>query len=143
MKINRKSLAILCLSSLVIFFAGTSSSSSAPDREYKNLKVLPKNISHEELGKVMGSWATALGVRCSFCHLRDSVAKKIDFVSDAKPEKEMARHMFMMTSKINKKFFKAEKDSSGMITESSVSCITCHHGTAHPETAMPAPEAKK
>ena len=54
----------------------------------------------------------------------------------------MARHMFTMTAKINKKFFKAEKDSLGLVMESSVNCNTCHHGTAHPEIKIPEREHK-
>ena len=109
---------------------------------YQNLKVLPKKISHEELGKIMGNWAGSLGVHCNFCHVHNDQTNKMDFASDAKPEKETARHMFQMTSKINKKFFKAEKDSLGMVIESSVACVTCHHGSPHPEVKPPAREQR-
>jgi len=105
--------------------------------KYENLKVLPKSLTHQQLGKIMGDWAGALGVHCNFCHVHNDQTNKMDFGSDAKPEKEMARHMFQMTSKINKKFFKAQKDSLGMVMFSSVNCVTCHHGTAHPETKSP------
>jgi len=98
---------------------------------------LPKNISHRDLGRIMEGWSLSLGVHCNFCHARNDQTNKMDFASDAKPEKEMARHMFLMTAKINKKFFKAEKDSLGMVMESSVNCNTCHHGNAHPEVKIP------
>jgi hypothetical protein len=140
MPINKKIVTTASLLSMVIFVAAAS---IGPEREYKNLKVLPKDISHEDLGKVMGKWSHALGVHCNFCHVRDEAAKKMDFVSDAKPEKTTARHMFGMMNKINKKFFGAKKDSLGMVMESGVSCVTCHHGNAHPETAHKAPEEKK
>jgi len=140
MQINKKVTATLGLLSVVLFVAATS---IAPEREYKNLKVLPKDISHEDLGKVMGKWSHALGVHCNFCHVRDEQANKMDFPNDAKPEKETARHMFQMMNKINKKYFNAQKDSSGMVMESGISCVTCHHGTQHPETAIKAPEANK
>lgn len=100
----------------------------------KNLKVLPKNISHEELNHVMDEWKGALGVRCNFCHAASpDNPKKMDWASDAKPEKEMARQMFTMTGKINKKFFHAKKGSDGMMAMEAVNCNTCHHGEAHPE----------
>jgi hypothetical protein len=105
--------------------------------EYKNLKILPKNITHEQLGKVMGEWAHSLGVHCTFCHVRDEAAKKMDFASDAKPEKEAARHMFKMMNKINQKYFEAKKDSLGMVMKSGVNCYTCHRGASHPETKLP------
>jgi hypothetical protein len=66
----------------------------------------------------------------------------MDFASDAKPEKETARYMYKMTAKINKKFFKAEKDSLGMVMSTGVNCNTCHRGTAHPEVKIPEREHK-
>lgn len=140
MKFNKKAVATLSLLSIVVFAVATS---MAPVREYKNLKVLPKDISHEDLGKVMGKWSHALGVHCNFCHVRNEEARTMDFVSDAKPEKTAARHMFQMMNKINKKYFKAEKDSMGMVMESGISCVTCHHGSTHPEKAMVGPEEHK
>ena len=85
----------------------------------------------------MDVWSASLGVRCNFCHARNEQTNHMDFASDAKPEKNMAREMFEMTAKINKKFFKAEKDSLGMVMFSSVNCNTCHNGKAHPEAKMP------
>jgi hypothetical protein len=102
-----------------------------------NLKVFPKNIPYRVLDHTMDVWAESLGVHCNFCHARNEQTNKMDFASDAKPEKTIARHMFLMTAKINKKFFKAEKDSLGMVMESSVTCNTCHRGSAHPEAKLP------
>ena len=108
-----------------------------PPPKAQNLKVLPKNISHEELDHIMDKWAGSLGVHCNFCHARNEQTNKMDFASDAKPEKTTARHMFQMTAKINKKFFEAKKDSLGMMMESGVACVTCHHGSPHPEIKVP------
>ena len=100
----------------------------------RNLKVLPKNISRENLGKVMDEWKGALGVKCNFCHAASADnPRKLNFASDAKPEKEMARQMFTMTGKINKKFFHAKKGEDGMTAMAAVNCNTCHNGQAHPE----------
>ena len=43
---------------------------SAPaDPTYKNLKVLPKNISSKELQSIMADdFEDGLGVSCGFCH---------------------------------------------------------------------------
>src|SRR6201996_6656451 len=104
------------------------------DKKHKsNLKVLPKNISHEDLDKIMDNWKAALGVKCNFCHApsADSTSHHLDFASDAKPEKEIARHMFKMTGRINKKYFKFNKDDKGK-TIPAVACMTCHHGNPHP-----------
>lgn len=135
MLINKKLLVTLCLSSVVTVVALTSMKSA--EREYKNLKVLPKDISHEQLGKVMHDWSVSLGVHCDFCHVRNEAEKKMDFPNDAKPEKEMARHMFKMMNKINQKYFDAKKDSLGMVMTSGVNCYTCHRGESHPETKLP------
>jgi hypothetical protein len=102
-----------------------------------NLKVFPKNIPYRVLDHTMDVWAESLGVHCTFCHARDAQTNKMDFPSDAKPEKTTARHMFQMTAKINKKFFNGEKDTLGMMVEKSVNCYTCHRGTAHPEVKLP------
>ena len=135
MQINRKMIVTLGLSSIVTFVALTS---MAPDQEgFKNLKVLPKNISHEQLGKTMHEWAGSLGVHCDFCHAPNAEGKGLDFASDAKPEKEMARNMFKMMNKINQKYFEAKKDSLGMMMKTGVNCYTCHRGDSHPEIKLP------
>jgi hypothetical protein len=105
-----------------------------PDDGPKNLKVLPKNISHEDLDKVMDSWKAALGVKCNFCHApsADTANHHLDFASDAKPEKNIARHMYKMTGKINKKYFSFAKDDKGA-SIAVISCVTCHRGSPHPD----------
>jgi hypothetical protein len=135
MPVNKKLLVTLGLLSVVVF--GAMTNIKPQDEGFKNLKVLPKNISGENLHKVMEDWSHSLGVHCNFCHARNEETKKMDWVSDAKPEKQMARDMFKMTSKINQKYFHAKKDSLGMIMQSGVNCNTCHRGTAHPEAVVP------
>lgn len=114
---------------------GASANLQETDAQPKrNLKVLPKNISKDDLHKVMDEWKGALGVKCNFCHAASADKPgKLNFASDAKPEKEMARKMFTMTGKINKKFFHAKKGEDGMMAMAAVNCNTCHHGEAHPE----------
>lgn len=105
-----------------------------PKGEHKNLKVLPKNISHEDLDKVMDEFKFALGVKCNFCHVKmKDDATKWDFPSNEKPEKEIARKMMKMTNRINKKFF---KHSVTYLPEEtlSVSCKTCHNGNPRPDS---------
>lgn len=128
---HKKIAVVVAISALTIIgMAATRPPEDGP----KNLKVLPKNISHEDLVKTMDGWKTALGVKCSFCHApsADSTSHHLDFASDAKPEKNMARYMYKMTGKINKKFFKMNKDSNGAIIPT-ISCVTCHRGNPHPD----------
>jgi len=125
---------------VVVLASMTLKQQPQPEAPLTNLKVLPKKLTHKQVDKVMGEWAASLGVRCGYCHVRDEAARKTDYASDAKPEKEMARHMYKMMVTINKKYFKAgEKDSLGMVKLTSVNCNTCHNGKSKPELTVPKP----
>lgn len=39
------------------------------DSEWKNLTVLPQDITKDDLEKVMKEYNAALGVKCSYCHV--------------------------------------------------------------------------
>lgn len=96
------------------------------DPKFKNLKVLNKSISHDELEIVMKGFNSSLGVKCSFCHAqRKDDPKKLDFVSDENKHKSIARDMMRMTMRINKKYFKDEKQDA-------ITCYTCHNGHKEP-----------
>lgn len=136
MLFNRKLIVMTGLASVVAFVALTSMKPQQ-DEGFKNLKVLPKNLTHEQLGHIMHEWAGSLGVHCDFCHAANTSGKGLDFASDAKPEKEMARHMFKMMNKLNQKYFEAKKDSLGMVQTSGINCYTCHRGDSHPEVKLP------
>lgn len=104
----------------------------APAFKAKNLKVLPKNITKDELDDVMDGFKAALGVKCGFCHASQAAdPKKLDFASDEKPEKLMARKMMKMTAQINKKYFHDPGMDGSMLA---ISCQTCHNGKEKPET---------
>lgn len=133
MTINRKLIVTIGLLSAVAFMAMVPATKKPAEEKFKNLKVLPKDITGEEMHKVMEEWEHALGARCSFCHVRNEDTKKMDFAADGKPEKDMAREMYKMTQDINKKYFHAEKDSTDRIMESSINCYSCHRGVSHPE----------
>ena len=114
---------------------------SAPaDPTYKNLKVLPKNITHEQLDSVMHQFNRSLNVKCNFCHAsQKDNPRKLDFASDEKGEKNVTRDMMRMTERINKKFFKYKKDGGNIPP---VGCMTCHNGNQHPEAMAPKEERK-
>lgn len=129
----KKLTAGLAFIAFIVF--GIAATTPPPDEHpNKNLKVLPKNISHEDLDKVMDGFKAALGVKCNFCHApsKDTADHHLDFASDDKPEKNIARHMMKMTAKINKKYFSFNKDEKGE-TIPAISCITCHRGNPHPD----------
>jgi len=130
---------LVTVSALVL--VGLSVAASIPQQREEpklvNLKVFPKNIPYRVLDHQMDVWSASLGVRCNFCHARNDATGKMDFASDAKPEKTAARNMYLMMAKINKKFFQAKKDSLGMMMTTGVNCNTCHRGESHPEIKVP------
>lgn len=125
------------LSMIALSVAASLPQQQREEPKLVNLKVFPKNVPYRVLDHQMDVWAASLGVRCNFCHARNEATGKMDFPSDAKPEKTAARNMFLMMNKINKKFFEAKKDSLGMMMTTGVNCNTCHHGESHPEVKVP------
>jgi len=99
--------------------------------EWENLTVLPKDISKEDLEKVMKGYNKALGVKCSYCHAPAEGKEGLDFASDAKKEKEFARHMIVMTRKINAENFNWNNDPNPENIQV-VTCMMCHQGKASP-----------
>ena len=112
--------------------AQPSAAPQAPAAEWhaKNLQVLPKDISREQLLPIMKSFSQGLGVRCTHCHVGEEgkPLSTFDFASDAKKEKVTARKMLVMVHRINEQDFKDVK----------VTCFTCHRGSAHPLKTPPA-----
>lgn len=115
--------------SIVVLVIALGSLSFVDEPKFKNLKVLDKNISKDELEIVMKQFKTALGVKCNFCHAESKTdPSKLDFASDDNKHKNVARGMMRMTKRINKKFFKDDK-------EGSITCFTCHNGHEEPKEA--------
>jgi hypothetical protein len=129
MKYNNK---IIAMAALVVFVIIGIAASKPPEEKFKNLKVLPKNISEKTIDKVMDEFAKSLGVKCNFCHVQiDST--NWDMASDQKPEKSVARKMIKMANKINKDFFKAKTKYGDDNAVLEIHCVTCHRGEPHPE----------
>jgi len=91
-----------CIIGVILFQAFTI----AHQPQFKNLQVLPKDISGHDLDSVMHHFTASLGVKCNFCHVVDTVARKLDAANDAKPEKNIARKMMLMAIDINKNYFR-------------------------------------
>ncbi|MDB5151359.1 MAG: c-type cytochrome [Mucilaginibacter sp.] len=134
MKISKKFVVIISLAAMAtVGVAATSPGTNKPEEQYVNLKVLPKDISSRDLQEIMADdFEDGLGVTCGFCHANATDGHGLDFASDAKPEKEIARAMMRMTIGLNKKYFKVKHPligSSGL----TVTCTTCHKGEAFPD----------
>jgi hypothetical protein len=98
--------------------------------QFKNLQVLPKNISKEELKLSMKAQAKALGVECDHCH------DVPDMASDKVERKKIARAMMQMTSYMNDRWPEAVERIKGT-EKNKVTCATCHLGHAEPPKWAP------
>jgi hypothetical protein len=103
-----------------------------------NLQVLPKDTTGADLMKVMHSFEAQVGVECGFCHATDPATQRLNFASDAKPEKNTARVMMRMTSDINAKYLTQINDPDHADHPAPpVSCGTCHRGQSMPTAFTP------
>src|SRR6476619_1022600 len=104
------------------------------EHTYKNLKVLPKNTNKDQLDSVMHHFTGSLGVKCTYCHVRNEEAKTWDFASDEIKHKLAAREMMKMMEKINDKYFDVTGSKHDLNARLMVTCYTCHHGSTEPAT---------
>jgi nitrate/TMAO reductase-like tetraheme cytochrome c subunit len=98
----------------------------------KNLQVLPKTTTKDEVKQIMRAQAKALGVECDFCH------DVPDMASDKLPAKAAARQMMKMTAEINDKWLKGMKDAD----KNKVTCGTCHQAHEKPPAFVPPASTK-
>jgi hypothetical protein len=101
-----------------------------PDK-FTNLKVLPKDVSKQDLMNTMRGFTNGLGVRCEYCHASSTTnPNEPDFASDQKPEKTTARVMMQMTGLINTQ--ELPKITTKHPDRVDVRCRTCHRGIPRP-----------
>jgi hypothetical protein len=132
MQINRKFIVIAVLVVAVIISVAAIEPTHHKE-DFTNLQVLPKDISPKALQQIMvDEFQDGLGVGCNFCHANEKGSLHLDYASDEKPEKEIARSMMRMTMDINKKYF---EDEHPLIGDSlmTISCVSCHNGVPHPD----------
>jgi hypothetical protein len=133
MKINIKFAAVAGLCGLIVIMTAATNSSKPADDHYKNLQVLPKDISPAVMNKIMvGEFEDALGVSCNFCHASNKDGDGLDYASDTKPEKKIARQMLRMTLNLNREYFKIDTPMVGT-SNIVVTCNTCHKGDTFPD----------
>ena len=106
------------------------------DPPHKNLKVLPVDITRQQLLSTMKFFAQSLGVRCTYCHVgtEGQPLSTFNFASDAKDKKTIARAMMAMVAVLNSKTLPT---ASG-VPDAKVTCFTCHRGSTKPATEVPA-----
>jgi len=108
------------------------------DPGYKNLKILPQDITPQQLDSVMAHFSDALNVSCDFCHVKPKNPNDDpDYASDDNKHKLVARQMMEMTYEINDKYFDYTGAKRTIETPLMVTCYSCHNGNKVPETQAP------
>jgi hypothetical protein len=92
-----------------------SSREKRAEQQYKNIQVL-RGIPADRLQSIMESFSAALGVNCTYCHIKGQEEK------DDKQAKQVARKMIRLTLDVNKQI-----GGLGRVT-----CYTCHRGQPRP-----------
>lgn len=130
------SLAVLSSAAVPALLAAQGGRGGEPP---KNLQVLPKDFTRQQVVAVMSSFTAALGVKCEHCHAADTTAaprpgggQPLDFPADTKETKKIAREMFKMVMDINGKYLPLTGRTIG--DRDKVNCETCHHGLVKPQS---------
>lgn len=105
--------------SLIIMILLISTLPAQEKSELKNLQVLPFTKKQDVVDFMKKVVVPGLGVKCKFCH------EPMDFSSDKKKNKLIAREMIKMTRGINLNTMKK-------LEFHDVTCFTCHAGNEHP-----------
>ena len=118
----------------------------------QNLQVFAKDTPQAQVVQAMQEFTAGLGVQCTYCHMqaaaapggrgdggggrggRGGGAPALDFASDEKPQKKVARQMMLMVRDLNPKVVAATSKPESATTR--VGCITCHRGVAIPRQLL-------
>jgi len=96
-----------------------------------NIKVLPSDLTADQLRDAMREFSSSLGVRCNYCHVGEE-GKPFsvwDFAADDNPNKKRAREMILMIYDIDEHLYNIEPSGDQRVN---VSCYTCHRGRPRP-----------
>jgi hypothetical protein len=141
----RRTLSLLAVTSLLAIspaFGQTDGNPPAQRRQAPaptNLKVLPKDITGQQLIAIMRGFTGDLGVGCNYCHAEDPATHRPNFASDANPMKDRARVMIKMAQAINTEYLTQLDNPKAM---SKVTCGTCHRGMSTPAEFVPQPRQR-
>ncbi|MDO9376274.1 MAG: c-type cytochrome [Bacteroidota bacterium] len=132
-----KTISIVALVTLAIFVTAGTTNPPRSTQKFKNLKVLPQDITEKQLDSTMKAYNKALQVSCDFCHVKKtnitgipSVSDTLDFPLD-NGMKDYARKMIRLSIDINKNYFYSDTTIRPEFVNV-VSCNTCHRGNPYP-----------
>jgi len=102
-----------------------------PPDSLVNVQVIPKTTQPVQVWGMMRNIASGLGVSCTFCHVGSDSAplEQIDFATDEKRNKRVARQMMRMVQEVNGRLDTIPARPTPTVT---VTCITCHRGVNRP-----------
>lgn len=115
---------------LLCAVAGAGARGDQMPNTFTNLQVLPKTITRAELSTVMRGIATELGVSCNHCHVGPANLQGMNFATDEKRTKQVARVMLAMTRDMNEKY--VSTIPAGTEPRQPVRCVTCHRRATKP-----------
>lgn len=98
-----------------------------------NVTVYAKGTPVRDVTNEMRTFAQGLGVRCVYCHVGEEgkPLAEVDFASDDKRPKEVARQMMRMVRDINQRVDTVPR-APGAPAAVVVTCRTCHRGVSRP-----------
>ncbi len=130
---NKKTIVYLGIGFFIFSGIAVTHAPQNEKPEYKNLQVLSKKISDDDMDFVMQSFSVNLGANCLFCHpgKQNGSEFSIDYVTDVLQNKRVAREMLKMTIKVNNKYFNTRM-TGRMNTRGKIWCKTCHMGSPVP-----------
>jgi photosynthetic reaction center cytochrome c subunit len=102
-----------------------------PPDSLVNVQVIPRTTPPIQVWGMMRNIAGALGVSCTFCHVGSDSAplERIDFASDQKRNKLVARQMMRLVQEVNNRLDTIPTRPTPTV---SVTCVTCHRGVNRP-----------
>lgn len=131
--------AVLAIAATIAVQTPLAAQGGGQGAPLQNLQYFPKDIPRDSLIGFMRGFAMSLGVRCEFCHVeREGAAPNpggappLNYASDDKDNKKIARYMLRMVDSINMKLLPGIPNRDNPPT--TIGCVTCHRGVMKPTT---------
>lgn len=101
------------------------------EKVFKNIKtpMFTGSPASRVLAVMEFGYARSLGVRCTHCHVPEK------WETEDKPQKQIARDMAAMLSRINVEMLKGIKNLKSV--SPTINCTTCHRGEVKPAINLP------